>query len=192
MCGQVIHLLNQKLTVSHTHTCISIVLKKTSVRTLLNQKLAVSHIHTYQYCFGDDKCIGFALSEVDCITHTRAYQYCMYIIVQIEHVRTIIGIIAIFTQYQLSLYFRVSSVTILISRQLMWKHWSHGSHYTLVSPVSEFSLVIYYVWSQATFSTGHRTNTNKTQPTQQRTLQKLATWTWLKDMCSQSKQYRVL
>jgi len=155
------------------------------VLVLLNQKLAVSHTHTYQYCFGNDKCIGFTLSDVDCITHThtRISIVCTQS-VQIEHGRTIIGIIAMFIQCQLSLYFRVSSVTLLISRQLMWNHWSHGSYYTSVSPVSEFSLVIYYVASQATFGTGHKTNTNKTKPTQQRTLKKLATWTRLKHMCS--------
>ena len=71
---------------------------------------------------------------------------------------------------------------LLKSRQFTWNHWSHGSHYTSVSPVTEFSLVIYYVASQVIFGTRHRTKTNKTKPTQQRTLKRLAT---LKHMCSQ-------
>ena len=52
---------------------VFLVLEKTSVLALLNQKLTVSHTHThmYQYCIGDDKCAGFTLSEVSCTTQTH-------------------------------------------------------------------------------------------------------------------------
>ena len=79
----------------------------TSVCVLLQQKLTVSHTNVHQYCIGDGKCMY--VTKWLCISIVCTYT------VQIEHGRTIIGIIAIFIQCQLSLYFRFSSVSINIS-----------------------------------------------------------------------------
>ena len=97
----------------------------------------------YQYCIRDDKCMY--VTKWLCISIVCTYS------VQIEHGRTIIGIIAIFIQCQMSLYFNICSMTRLKSRQFTWNHWSHGSHYTSVSHVTDFSLVIYCVASQVTY-----------------------------------------